>query len=103
MSAPAAARWVVCHGAGPRWQRGVAAFEQDGAREHAGHYRALLDEGKLVLGGPFLDDEGGGLMIVAEGVDHAELVAFAAADPAVRSGLLTVAVRPWFVGLRADG
>ncbi len=76
-------------------------FEQDGLQAHVDHYRALLRVGKLVLGGPFLDDDGGGMMVATAEVDAAELAAFAAVDPAVVSGLLTYRIRPCLMGIRA--
>ena len=94
---------VVFHRAGPKWRKGAPPFGQDGVGEHIGHYRSMLEAGKLFLGGPFLDDEGGGMMIAAKGVDRAELEAFAARDPAVQSGLLTVEIRPWLIGMAAEG
>ena len=92
---------VVFHRPGPRWRKGAPLLEQDGVAQHVAHYRQLLDAGKLQMGGPFLDDEGGGMMIAVPGVDPAELRAFAEADPAVRGGLLTVEVRPWLMGMSA--
>ncbi len=53
-----------------------------------------------MLGGPFLDDDGGGMMVAAAGVGADELAAFAGADPTVASGLLTFKVRPWLIGMR---
>ena len=94
---------VVFHRPGPRWRRGAPLFEQDGVHEHVAHYRAMLEAGKLLLGGPFMDDEGGGMMVAQKGVALEELTAFAARDPAVQSGLLTVEIRPWLVGMSADG
>ena len=94
---------VVFHRPGPQWRKGAPPFEQDGVREHVAHYRALLDAGKLFLGGPFLDHEGGGMMIAAKGVDRGELEAFAARDPAVVSGLVSVEIRPWLIGMAAEG
>ena len=101
LSAPP--QFVVFHEPGPRWRRGVAPFEQEGLQAHVDHYRELLNNGKLALGGPFLDDGGGGMMIAASGVGGDELAAFAAADPTVASGLLTFRIRPWLVGMRAPG
>jgi uncharacterized protein YciI len=63
------------------------------------HYAELLKQGKLVMGGPFLDARSGGIMIAEPAVSEQELRAFAAADPAVKSGLLTFEVRPWLAGL----
>ncbi len=94
---------VVFHDPGPRWRRGIAGFEQEGLQAHVDHYRELLRSGKLALGGPFLDDDGGGMMVATADVDAAELAAFAAADPAVVSGLLTYRIRPWLMGMRAAG
>jgi len=93
-------RFVVVHAPGPNWQPDVPLFEQDGVAAHVSHYRELLEAGKLALGGPFLDAAAGGMMIPAPGLTEAEIVAFAHADPAVRSGLLRVDVRPWFVGMK---
>jgi uncharacterized protein YciI len=93
-------RFVVIHSPGPRWQPGRPVFQQAGVQEHVEHYRRLLADGKLELGGPFMDAGGGGMMIPAVGVGRDELVAFAHADPAVISGLLRVEVRDWIVGMK---
>lgn len=94
-------RFVVFHMPGPAWQAGRTLFEQPGVMDHVAHYRTLLAAGKLALGGPHLDERGGGMMIPAAGVGQAELEAFAAQDPAVRSGVLRFEIRPWLVGLAA--
>jgi uncharacterized protein YciI len=91
---------VVFHLPGPNWKKGEPLSAQQGVREHVEHYRKLLQAGKLAMGGPFLDDAGGGMMIAMPGVDRAELTAFAMADPVVSNGLLTVQVRTWMVGMR---
>jgi uncharacterized protein YciI len=93
-------RYLVLHTPGPQWQPGRSLFEQEGVQEHVTHFRKLLAEGKLSLGGPFLDEFAGGMMIPTEGLSEAEITAFANADPAVASGLLRVAVRPWLVGMK---
>lgn len=94
-------RYVVIHHPGPRWQAGVPLFEQQGLQAHVEHYRQLLAQGKLALGGPFLDAAAGGMMIPTAGQDEAEIRAFAAADPAVISGLLSFELRQWMVGMQA--
>jgi len=102
MSAPAPdMRWVIVHVPGPAWQPGRAPFEQPGVAGHVGHYGTWLESGKLSMGGPFLDEGGGGMMITAPGVAEDDVRAFAAAVPAVIAGLLTVHVRRWLVGLHA--
>lgn len=92
-------RFVVLHSPGPTWVPGKSMFEQDGVREHVEHYRKLLAEGKLSLGGPHLDERGGGMMIPAAGMQEEEIRDFAAQDPAVKSGLLLAEVRPWLIGM----
>lgn len=94
-------RYVVFHRPGPAWLPGKSLFEQPGVTDHVAHYRQLLAAGKLALGGPHVDEQGGGMMIPAAGVGEDELRHFAAADPAVRSGLLQFELRPWWVGMSA--
>jgi uncharacterized protein YciI len=64
---------------------------------HVAHYAQLLEDGRLEMGGPFLDADAGGMMIATEGVGLDELERFAAEDPAVHSGLLRYEVRTWYV------
>ena len=59
-----------------------------------------LESGVLVLGGPFLDDGGGGTAVVRFGTLE-EADAAAQADRAVQDGLLTATTRPWLVGMTA--
>lgn len=89
-------RFVVFHTPGPAWVVGVDFREQPGVSEHVEHYRKLFDEGKLEVGGPFLLPDIGGMMVATQEVSMGEIIAFAAQDPAVQSGLLEYEVRPWF-------
>jgi uncharacterized protein YciI len=92
---------VIFHRPGPAWQSGLPFFQQPGVIEHVAHFRTLLDTNRLLMGGPFVDALAGGMMIAASGVDATELSEFAAADPAVVSGVLVYEVRPWLVGMAA--
>lgn len=56
---------------------------------------SFAESGKLVIGGPFLDDSGGMMVLRADSMEEAEQIANA--DPAVQSGLLKVHVKEWFV------
>jgi uncharacterized protein YciI len=91
---------VVLHRPGRAWRPGVDFREQPGVDEHVAHYAAYLEAGNLEFGGPFLGNDEGGLMVAAADVPVEELEAFAAADPAVASGLLTYEVRSWYVPMR---
>jgi uncharacterized protein YciI len=93
-------RYVVVHTPGARWRHGLPIFEQEGIQDHIAHFREWLAQGKLAIGGPFLDEYAGGMMVPTEGLSEAAVTAFANADPAVRSGLLKVAVRQWLVGMK---
>ena len=92
-------RYVVLHKPGPKWRYGVDFREQDGVGEHVQHYLKLHEQGKLELGGPFLIGDAGGMMIPTKDVSQEEIQAFAAADPAVQSGLLIYEVRPWLTAM----
>ncbi|SRR6266542_1370882 len=92
-------RYVVFHKPGSTWQYGVDFREQEGVAEHVQHYLKLHQQGKLELGGPFLLQNAGGMMVATKDASEEELEAFAAADPAVQSGLLTYEVRPWLTAM----
>jgi len=93
-------RYVVVHKPGPNWKAGVLALKQPGLQAHVEHFRKLLQEGKLLMGGPFMDVASGGMMLAEAGVSEAEITEFASEDPAVKSGLLAFEVRPWLSALR---
>jgi uncharacterized protein YciI len=96
---PRPIRYVVIHKPGPKWKYGIDFREQDGVGEHVQHYRKLHEQGKLQLGGPLLLPDMGGMMIATKEVTQAEIEAFAAEDPAVKSGLLIYEVRPWMTAM----
>ena len=96
-------RYVVFHRPGPTWKPGAPIFEQDGIGGHIEHYRAWLEAGRLEMGGPFVDEAAGGMMISTADTPEDDIRAHALADPAVASGLLEVEVRPWIVGMNARG
>ena len=94
-STPRPVRYVVFHKPGPKWQYGVGFSEQEGVGEHVQHYLKLHKQGKLELGGPFLLQDAGGMMVATKEVSHEELEAFVASDPAIKAGVLVYEVRPW--------
>jgi uncharacterized protein YciI len=93
---------VVFHSPGPAWEPGLPLMQQVGVQAHAAHYAQLLQAGQLMMGGPFVDGAGGGMMICKPGMDEDTLRMHALADPAVESRLLAFEIRPWMIGLR-DG
>lgn len=100
--APSRIRYVVFHKPGPQWQPGIDFREQAGVEQHVQHYLKLHEQGKLELGGPFLLQDAGGMMVATKAVSQPELEAFAASDPAVQSGLLIYEVRPWLTAMEHE-
>jgi uncharacterized protein YciI len=97
--APRPVRHVVLHRPGPKWKPGVDFREQEGFGEHLQHYLKFQRERKLELGGPFLMQDAGGMMVATKEVSREELEAFTAADPAIKSGLLVFEIRPWLTAM----
>lgn len=89
-------RYVVFHSPGPQWQRGVDFRKQPGVMEHVLHYRQLFEQGKLEIGGPFLQIDAGGMMVTTPQVSFEEINTFADADPAVQAGILRFEIRAWY-------
>lgn len=92
-------RWVIRHEPGELWKRGTNFREQPGIGEHAQHYRKFAELGRLELGGPFLVEDLGGMVVTTKGLAKEDVVAFAAADPAVKSGLLRFQILPWYTAI----
>ena len=94
--------YAVQHLPGPSWRADVSPFEQPAINEHIEHYAALHAQGKLALGGPFMDaGQGGGLMVLYN-VTYEEAVAIAETDPAVQGGTLLPEVRTWFIAMSGE-
>jgi len=84
--------YAFIYAPGPQWLAGPPVTEQNLGAHRA--YMAELYARGRVLGGPFLDDAGGGLaLLLAKGRDEA--TALLAADPAIREGVFIGVVRRW--------
>lgn len=59
---------------GLNWQQGVDFHDQVGVQAHVQHYSKLFKDGKLALGGPFLDSSGG-MMVPTPGDSLEEIKA----------------------------
>jgi len=64
---------------------------------HLGHLKAMHEAGKLVIAGPFLDDNAIRGICVYRVPTPEEARTLAEADPAVKAGRLKVEVHPWMV------
>lgn len=86
--------YVFLHVPGPNWLSGEPITQQP----LAGHFRymsQLESEGKLVLGGGFLDGSGAMGVLIAN--NQAEAEQMVANDPAVNEQIVKATVHPWFV------
>ena len=89
--------FVLMHSPGPAWDHAKGFRDQLGIAQHVGYMSGFADKGRIVLGGPFLDDSGGMMIFDVPTLDAAR--AIAEADPTVKSGLLAVKVKPWLAAL----
>lgn len=86
--------YVFIHKPGPNWLSGKPITEQ----RLAGHFQYMTQletNGKLVLGGGFLDGSGAMGVLIAD--SQAEAESIARNDPAAREQIVMVTVHPWFV------
>jgi uncharacterized protein YciI len=97
MSQPPPVYYALFHSPGPRWDTATGFRQQPGVERHVAYMAQQLEAGKLVLGGPFLDDSGGMMVLRADSQDEAR--AIAEADPTVIDGLLLVHVKPWMLAM----
>jgi len=78
---------------------GTEAQLQQARDAHIANQHRHYEEGRLVMGGPFM--EGGGGMALFKAQDLAEVEAWVAADPAVAAGLYEVEIYRYRVMLSA--
>ena len=85
---------VLIYRPGPAWLPGRSVFQQ-ALQPHLHYMHQLLQSRVLRIGGPFLDDSGGLVVVNLDTLQAAR--ACADADPAVRDGIMQVDVHPWRV------
>lgn len=86
--------YAFIYSPGPNWLAGQPIFKQplDGHFKYMGKLEA---EGKLILGGGFID--GAGAMGVLEVATFEEAFRLVANDPAIKDGIVTAEIHPWYV------
>lgn len=94
---PGEIHFAIFHRPGPAWDADREATEQDGIAEHFAYLSGLAETRTVILGGPFLAPGVGGLLVTRTGLDATEAREIAENDPAVKRGLITAEVWPWFV------
>lgn len=81
---------------GPKWDSTKLEERNQILHQHLRDIVAMLNSGKMVLAGPFADDtDTAGIFILrASSTDEAKT--WVDADPAVKAGLITPEMHPWF-------
>jgi uncharacterized protein YciI len=84
--------FVVEYAPGPNWREREQQRQED-LQAHIGYQQGWLKKGVLLLGGPYVGEEGGLALFAADSADAIkELVA---ADPSVVCGMYRVTVHQW--------
>lgn len=93
---------------GPNWVKGVKYNEQPEFAGHVGYMTEMQEKGMTVLSGPFMEKAGGlngvlsdGGMTIFTATDLAEATKIAKNDPTVKSGMLDVEVKMFWVPFHA--
>jgi uncharacterized protein YciI len=89
--------FVVLRRTGPAWRADRPLEEQSGWPEHAAFMDGLVDDGRVVLGGPLADEHR--VVLVMEAGSEDEVRATLAADPWSGSHLVVDAVDAWTIRL----
>jgi len=87
----------VVYSPGPSWRAGKPLMEQ-AIQPHIDYQVRLLESGRLLIGGPYVDVEGGQSVFLAKSMEEA--MQMVEADPAVASGLVKPEVHEWQIVLR---
>ena len=85
--------YAFVYAPGPQWVPGRPGTDQN-LGTHRAYIADLYARGRLLFGGTFLDDAGGGFGVV-RAESHDEAAAMLAADPAITEGVITGVVRRW--------
>jgi uncharacterized protein YciI len=91
--------FVVEQATGPEWDPSRDVREQEQWDEHAAFMDGLVDDGLILLGGPF---EGGGALHIVDAESEEEVRARFGADPWAGTILRLDGVRPWRLWLRGQ-
>jgi uncharacterized protein YciI len=96
--------FVAFQSPGPNWVQGVKYNEQPEFMEHVGYMMKLQEQGRTVLSGPFMEKAGGlhgvledGGMTIFKAADLDEAIRIGSDDPTVKSGMLNVEVKMFWV------
>ena len=85
--------FVVIYTPGPAWLQGKSITEQPYFREHGRYMQRFFADKRLIMGGPFMDNQGGlGIIDVANEAQAREILE---QDPAVLARVFQPHLHPW--------
>src|SRR5215471_15633334 len=82
----------------PTFALDMSDEEREIMRRHAAYWQPLVDDGRMVVFGPVLDDTGSWGLGVVEADDEDEIREFASGDPAVTTGTARIEVGRMLAG-----
>ena len=80
----------------PKWNSISEDERNQILHQHLGNVIAMLQSGKAVAAGPFGDESDLGGIFILRAASTDEAKSWVDADPAVKTGLLTTEMHPWF-------
>src|SRR5262249_46542894 len=81
---------------GPKWDATSQSDRNTILHQHFGNVVSLLDSGKAIIAGPFGDDSDPAGIFILRAPSAEDAKAWVDADPAVKAGLLTPEIHPWW-------
>ena len=85
-------------GGRPNFALDMTDEEREIMRRHAAYWQPYIDSGQMVVFGPVLDSTGSWGLGVVESDDDESVIAFAAGDPVVTTGIGTIEVGKMLAG-----
>jgi uncharacterized protein YciI len=82
--------------AGPKWASTSEADRGPILKQHVDNVMSMLDSGKAVIAGPMADETGLAGVFILRAASAEEARGWLDADPAVKAGLFTSEMHPWW-------
>lgn len=91
--------YVLLFTPGERWDKDKPLSQQR-LEDHRAYYQKLLESGKVILGGGFIEEDAGISILKAK--NRVEVDSLVRNDPAVLSGIFKIEVKPLFVVFKSE-
>ena len=81
---------------GPKWDGVMEPAKNPTLKQHLAYFVSLLDSGKAIIGGPTPESKDLAGIYILRAASAEEARAWTDADPAVKAGLFTAEMHPWW-------